>query len=138
MNPQPQHSLRYELRPRISEADLEPLFAEAWGQGAAKGYDRVLPRSLSYIGAFRDTELVGFVNVGWDGNAHAFILDTIVHTAWRRQGIGLELVQRAIAVAREAGVEWLHVDYEPHLDEFYRKAGLQETKARLLHLKSQP
>ena len=68
------------------------------------------------------------MNIGWDGGAHAFILDTIVRSDMRRHGIGLELVRRAVDVARRANVEWVHVDYEPHLDEFYGKAGLRPTK----------
>jgi GNAT superfamily N-acetyltransferase len=120
----------------LTEPQLDALFAEAWGTGSARGYERVLKRSLCYFVAFYGDELVGFVNAGWDGGAHAFILDMIVRGSARRRGIGLELVRRAIDAAREAGVEWIHVDYEPHLDEFYGKAGLRPTKARLLHLKT--
>jgi hypothetical protein len=31
-------------------------------------------------------------------------------------------------------VEWLHVDFEPHLDEFYHKCGFKETRAGLIRL----
>jgi hypothetical protein len=31
-------------------------------------------------------------------------------------------------------MEWLHVDYEPHLDSFYRACGFQPTLAGLLEL----
>jgi GNAT superfamily N-acetyltransferase len=59
------------------------------------------------------------VNVPWDGGAHAFILDTIVAQASRGQGIGRQLVANAAAEARAAGCEWLHVDFDDHLREFY-------------------
>jgi GNAT superfamily N-acetyltransferase len=131
-------SVVFTANPGLTESQLDSLFAEAWGNGSARGYDRVLARSLCYFGAFRDSELVGFVNVGWDGGAHAFILDTIVRGSVRRRGIGLELVRRAITAARDAGVEWIHVDYEPHLDDFYGMAGLRPTKARMLHLTEPP
>ena len=55
------------------------------------------------------------VNVAWDGSGHAFILDTIVTTAHRRHGVATALVAAAIAGARDAGCEWLHVDFEDHL-----------------------
>ena len=126
--------IKYVNKPPLREADLEPLFAEAWGAGSARGYDAVLERSLDYIGAFSDRQLIGFVNLAWDGGAHSFILDTVVRSDFRRMGVGLELVRRAVAAARDAGVEWIHVDYEPHLDTFYGQAGLQPTSARLLHL----
>ena len=62
-----------------------------------------------------DRRLVGFVNVAWDGGVHAFVLDTLVGAAHRRRGIATELVARAVAGARAAGCEWLHVDFEDHL-----------------------
>lgn len=41
--------------------------------------------SLGWVCARFDGALVGFVNVAWDGAAHAFILDTVVE-----QGFGGE------------------------------------------------
>jgi len=52
-----------------------------------------------------------------------------------RRGIGRALVQTLAAEAAAAGCEWLHVDYEPHLDVFYRRAcGFRATDAGLLNL----
>jgi hypothetical protein len=45
-------------------------------------------------------DLVGFVNVPWDGGVHAIILDTIVAAKTCRHGIGTLPV--AIATARRA------------------------------------
>jgi GNAT superfamily N-acetyltransferase len=126
----------FQMAPPLTEAQLAPLFENEWGEGAARGYDRTLKRSLTYVAAFQDGTLVGFVNLAWDGNLHAFIVDAIVHETMRGRGIGLELVRRAIAAAREAGVRWVHADYEPHLDAFWAKAGFVPTRARVLHLGS--
>lgn len=79
--------------------------------------------------------LVGFVNVAWDGGLHAFILDTAVEVASRRRGIASELVRRAAALARERQVQWLHVDFEPHLEGFYRACGFRPTAAGLMALR---
>lgn len=79
--------------------------------------------------------MVGFVNLAWDGGAHAFLLDTTVHPDVRQQGIGRRLVQRAVEVARlRGGVEWLHVDFETHLRGFYERCGFRPTDAGLLNL----
>ena len=79
--------------------------------------------------------LVGFVNVAWDGGVHAFVLDTVVAAAWRRQGIATELVAIAEREARAAGCEWLHVDFEPHLTAFYLEAcGFRSTPAGVIEL----
>lgn len=79
-------------------------------------------------------ELVGFVNLAWDGGVHTFILDTTVHPEARRQGVGSKLLCEAALVARERGIHWLHVDFEPHLTTFYRQAGFAPTEAGLMHL----
>ena len=94
----------------------------------------MLNHSLSYICAYLDERLVGFVNLAWDGGIHAFLLDTTVHPDVRRQGIGVQLVAEAVKVAQERGIEWVHVDYEPHLRGFYERCGFRDTEAGLIHL----
>src|SRR5690606_29883241 len=94
----------------------------------------ILSRSLGHIGAYEQDRLVGFVNIAWDGGAHAFILDTCTDPDFRRRGIATELVKRAADLARHRGAEWLHVDYEPHLEPFYRGCGFRHTDAGLLDL----
>ena len=98
--------------------------------------NRLQRHSLTWIGAFAGSTLVGFVHACWDGGSHAFVLDTIVHPEHQRRGIGRELVLTAAAEARRAGCQWLHVDYESHLQPFYRDScGFRPTDAGLLDLK---
>jgi GNAT superfamily N-acetyltransferase len=81
------------------------------------------------------TDLVGFANVVWDGLVHAWIQDVMVAAAARHRGIGQQLVQVAADSARRAGCEWLHVDFEDHLQPFYiRACGFTPTNAGLLQL----
>ena len=88
-----------------------------------------------HVGAYDDMLLVGFVNMAWDGGIHAFILDTCVDPDYRRQGIALRLVARAVDEARARGALWLHVDFEPHLEGFYRQCGFGPTAAGLMRLR---
>lgn len=74
------------------------------------------------------------MNIAWDGGQHAFILDTTVHPEYRRHGIGSMIVGKAVELAKNAGITWLHVDYEAYLDGFYKKCGFKDTKAGLLRL----
>ena len=104
----------------------------AWGGPPAGDLSRVLSRSLAHLGAYDGKRLVGFVNVAWDGGIHASLFDTCVHPDYRRRGIATDLVQGAIKVARERGAKWLHVDFEPHLGEFYRRCGFRPTEAGLV------
>jgi GNAT superfamily N-acetyltransferase len=57
--------------------------------------DRLERHSLTWIGAFSSSRLVGFVHAVWDGGTHAFILDTAVHPDFQRLGIGRDLVRAA-------------------------------------------
>ncbi|HSU17857.1 GNAT family N-acetyltransferase [Longimicrobium sp.] len=123
---------------RVSEpvdgAALNALFATAWEGYGDYDVAPVLRRSLAWVCAYDGHRLVGFVNLAWDGGAHAFILDTVVAPDRKRRGIGTGLVRSALDAARAAGVEWVHVDYEPHLDAFYRECGFRPTAAGVLNL----
>jgi ribosomal protein S18 acetylase RimI-like enzyme len=93
-----------------------------------------LKHSLAYLCAYVQVELIGFVNLAWDGAIHAFLLDTTVHPGWQHQGIGQQLVKEAANVARARGIHWLHVDYDAHLEGFYRGCGFRFTHAGLMRL----
>jgi hypothetical protein len=91
--------------------------------------------SLGWVCARDGDELVGFVNVAWDGGVHAFVLDTMVAARSGRQGVGTELVARAVEGSRAAGCEWLHVDFDDHLRPFYFDAcGFVPTNGGLIQL----
>jgi GNAT superfamily N-acetyltransferase len=125
----------FAVRPPLTDAELNALFAAAWPDHAQARFGPVLDRSLVWVAAWRDNQLVGFVNVATDGGAHAFLLDPTVHPTAQRHGVGRRLVAAAIDQARIAGIEWVHVDYEAHLDGFYRRCGFQPTAAGLLRLR---
>ncbi len=127
-------SIQYRVSPAVSNKDLNAVFAAAWPNHTWRDFEPVLRHSLAFICAYAGETLIGFANLAWDGSTHAFLLDPTVHPDWQRRGIGRELVQRATAVAREQGVDWLHVDYESHLDGFYRSCGFQPTLAGLIRL----
>lgn len=131
-------TVTYEWRGDVDGAALDALHAEGFGGPPAPTSDRVgqLRRhSLGWVCASEAGRLVGFVNVAWDGGAHAFLLDTVVARHCRGRGVGTALVVRATEGARAAGCEWLHVDYEEHLHAFYTGAcGFRPTRAGLIAL----
>lgn len=105
-----------------------------WNATPPQTFAPVLSRSLAHVTAYDGTRLVGFVNVATDGGVHAFLLDTTVHPDFQHRGIGTELVRRATVAAKARGAQWLHVDYEPHLEGFYRSCGFGRTLAGLIDL----
>ncbi|WP_018348753.1 GNAT family N-acetyltransferase [Longispora albida] len=121
----------------VADRELSALHARAFGGAIqlAPWAQRLEKHALTWVGAFDDGLIVGFVQVCWDGGAHAFLLDTAVDPAWQHRGLGQQLVEAAAADARQAGCQWLHVDFEPHLEEFYLdKCGFRPTRAGLLPL----
>lgn len=118
----------------LADADLLALFRAAWPAPKNEQFGHVLERSLCWVSAHAGQRLVGFVNVAWDGGVHAFLLDPTVHPDYQRHGLGIALVRRAAAEAQRRGLEWLHVDYEARLTEFYRRCGFRPTAAGVIHL----
>ena len=121
-------------RAGVGNVELNRLFAASWPGHAERDFVSLLAHSAFYVTAHLGPELVGFVNVAWDGGVHGFVLDPTVAPGHRRRGIGSSLLQHVVAGARERQLEWLHVDYEPGLDAFYRRAGFSSSEAGVLRL----
>jgi GNAT superfamily N-acetyltransferase len=132
--------IRLQWRGSFANGEMNRLHAEAFEHPvvADDWRTQVEQHSLGWVCARSEAaELVGFVNVPWDGATHAFILDTIVSRTTRRRGLGTALVALAAEKAREVGCEWLHVDFDDHLRSFYFDAcGFTPTNAGLIQLKS--
>ena len=117
--------LRIVEQPNLSDAELNDLFEASWPKHEPRTFGPTLKRSLTYFAVYLDSQLVGFVNVAWDGAEHALLLDATVRPGYRRRGIGLALVVSAATSPATHRVRWLRVDYEPHLESFYFKAGFR-------------
>lgn len=127
----------YRAKPPLSNAELNVLYGSAWPHHVDCDCKRGLDLCLTFFGAYSpEGALIGFVKVAWDGDIHAFLLDPTVHPNWQRRGIGKELVRLATEAAREQGLEWLHVDYQDHLEHFYAECGFRPTLAGLIKLDS--
>jgi GNAT superfamily N-acetyltransferase len=130
-------TIEYEWRGDFDNAAVNALHAEGFEHALLDDdwTTQVHDHSLGWVCARDGAELVGFVNVAWDGAIHAFLLDTLVAARLRRHGVGTQLAALAVTGARAAGCEWLHVDFEDHLREFYfDSCGFVPTNAGLLAL----
>jgi GNAT superfamily N-acetyltransferase len=113
--------ISYDWRGPFANAELNALHAEGFGTALRDDdwWAQVSGHSLGWVCARAGGELVGFVNVAWDGGVHAFILDTLAAAKVRHGGVGTQLVGVATGHARAAGCEWLHVDFDAELEPFY-------------------
>ena len=118
-------SIRYAWRGTFSNEEVNSLHAEAFETRVYSSSEwdwraQVTDHSLGWVVARGGShELAGFVNVIWDGSVHAWLQDTMVAQAFRRLGVGRRLVAAAEQGARDAGCEWLHVDFDDGLQDFY-------------------
>ncbi|MHA6785680.1 GNAT family N-acetyltransferase [Pseudonocardia saturnea] len=133
--------IEYRVRCPVDDVALSQLHAAAFEENArlvAWG-ERLERHSLSWLGAFDGERLVGFLNLAWDGDRHAFLLDTVVAPAHRGRGIGRELVTRAVRVAAEAGCTWLHADFAADQSPFFLdRCGLTPAAASVVRLHAHP
>jgi GNAT superfamily N-acetyltransferase len=131
--------ITYAWRGELTDEEMVDLIRSHGGHPTQGWWPRVRERSLGWVsGRDYDGLLVGFVNVAWDGCAHAFLLDTKTRGSQQRLGIGTALVAHATHQARLAGCEWLHVDFVDPLGRFYLDAcGFRTTAAGLINLRAQ-
>ncbi len=129
--------ISYRERCAVDDVALSQLHAAAFAETPrlVRWGERLARHSLTWFGAADDERLVGFVNVAWDGDRHAFLLDAVVAPPRQRHGIGTGLVARAVRAASDAGCTWLHADYAADLAPFVEGAcGLVPTRAALVRL----
>jgi GNAT superfamily N-acetyltransferase len=129
--------ITYAWRDRFNNEALSSLHAEAFQHRVFNDdwWAQVNRHSLGWVCAKDADNLVGFVNVAWDGALHAFILDTVVADAYRHRGIATQMLAVSVAEARTARCEWLHVDFQDNLRGFYfDRCGFAPTQAGLIKL----
>ena len=129
--------IAYRWRGDFTNAELNSLHADAFSHRTFDDDWSSLTNanSLGWVTARYGPMLVGFVNVIWDGLVHAWIQDVMVASDAQRTGIGVGLIDVTTREVRSAGCEWLHVDFEDHLRNFYLDAaGFTSTNGGLINL----
>ncbi len=128
----------WEWRGPLENEEVNSLHVDAFGAENSAETDWVSlleGNSFGWVTARDGGRLVGFLNVISDGQTHAWIQDVMVSSNSRHAGIGSTLIQMARDASREAGCQYLHVDFEEHLADFYIEAcGFRPTAAGLMRL----
>jgi GNAT superfamily N-acetyltransferase len=119
----------------VNRLHAEAFDTRLFDAGEWNWKDLVRRHSLGWVVARDGSELVGFVNVLWDGLVHAWLQDTMVANGSQHKGVATRLVAIAHERARRAGCEWLHVDCDDNLRPFYIDVcGFVPTNAGLIAL----
>jgi GNAT superfamily N-acetyltransferase len=114
-------------RQPFSSREANRLHAEAFN---ARLYD---DQEWDWVKLVEEHSL--FANVLTDGFVHAWLQDVMVSPEHQRGGIGAQLIEEAVSQSRQAGCEWLHVDFDDDVADFYyRRCGFQRTNGGLLYL----
>jgi len=134
-------AVTYQWRGEFANSEVIALHRDAFesGPGTATEADwksQLYRNSLGWVTARDGNQLIGFVNVIWDGRSHAWIQDVMVDSASRKRGIGSQLIATTCDATRDVGCEWLHVDFDEGLSKFYFDVcGFVPTSAGLLRLR---
>ena len=116
----------FQVNARPSRRELDDLcLAVGWSEFGTD-YPAVLDGYAVTTSAWSTAgRLVAWTSVVSDNVRHAFLLDVMVHPEFQRQGIGREVVVRAIGEMRARGVTAFHVDCAPDRAGFYEKCGFK-------------
>ena len=130
--------ITYVWRGDFGNAELDRLHGEAFGHEPDDEWNwwaQVNAHSLGWVTARSGDDLAGFVNVLWDGAVHAWLQDVMVADRFRRRGVGTSMVELVRSRAARAGCEWLHVDFDDDLQDFYiARCGFTPTPAGIMRL----
>jgi len=81
-------TIDYRTSEPVDGTELNQLMQDAWPDHALMDPEVLRRCSAGWVCAYDGGQLVGFVNVAWDGATHFFLLDTTVAPSHRRRGIG--------------------------------------------------
>jgi GNAT superfamily N-acetyltransferase len=83
-----------------------------------------LAEGRSRVAVGPDDSVVGFLT--WSGADRTFELeDLFVHPRWMRHGVGRQLIEDLIGVARDRGVQSIEVTANEHAADFYAAMGFE-------------
>ena len=73
----------------------------------------------------KSQKAIGMGRIISDGVSDAYIQDLVIHSEYRRQGIGKQLVKSLLEKCSSAGLLWIGLIAEPDQDDFYSPLGFK-------------
>jgi ribosomal protein S18 acetylase RimI-like enzyme len=122
--------LEYDITTSAPVEEIVELYkAGGWWHESPLARSRIEPMmrgSFCFMVARAGGKIVAMGRVISDGASDAYIQDIVVLPAFRRQGIGAELIRRLTRYCVEHRIEWIGLIAEPGTLAFYEKLGYGE------------
>ncbi len=124
-------AISYEiLREAPVDSIVELYKAGGWWQ-ESEAWRQVIPRMIAgsfcfMVARAADGTLVGMGRAISDGCSDAYIQDVVVLSAYRKQGIGAEIIRRLVAFCQQRQITWVGLIAEPGTQPFYQSLGFGE------------
>jgi len=122
--------IEYQVVTEVPAEQVIALYQDAGWWNESPQAKAVIPKmvrgSFCFMVAVLEGEIIGMGRVISDGASDAYIQDVVVKNAFRKNGIGLELIRRLTQKVKEAGIEWIGLIAEPYTKKKKKKNGYQE------------
>ena len=122
MNAPQQEPIQFRMEKNLDLDEVAALYLEAgWitepvDKTALKA---MLKGSFAVSAAFHNGRLIGMMRAFSDGVSDAYMLDLAVLKAYRRRGIGREILERLAAHLKGLGCDWVLCVGAPGTEAFY-------------------
>lgn len=117
--------MRFLENPDLTVKEVADLRRAVGWDGREEQMEKIIGRTYLTVACFDGELLVGFVDVISDEVEDALIRNLLVHPEYRRQGLGLKLLEIAIKKIKADRIKTINVLFEPELAGLYRKAGFK-------------
>ena len=94
-------------------------------QDNAQLLTRIIRGSHCFLIARHASQVIGMGRAISDAASDAYIQDVCVHPAWRRRGVGHEIVKRLAARLVADGIQWIGLIAENNTQDFYTPLGFE-------------
>lgn len=127
--------ISYEISPPIEAENIDKLRASVGWTPLGQAYQTALKRSIFYICAFEEANLVGFLDVVSNGVTDAYIQNFLVAADWQGHGIGKTMMELALKMLTEMSVRTVWLLFDPELEPYYRQFGFTPLSGGRLRLR---
>jgi ribosomal protein S18 acetylase RimI-like enzyme len=116
----------------VTDKEIKNLRASAGWDNTIPSHSKRKERLFVYFTARINSKLIGYIEVLSDGIADAYLQDLLVLPEYQKQGIGSELLKKAIKYLQKKKIKAIQVIFAPELEGFYKKFGFHIVKAGII------